>query len=101
MDVARFETLETHVVALVKAFAGVKEENAQLDQSVRQLQEALATQQSELARLHAEREELLQLRTRLQALQQERDIIQQKLHQMLETIEWLEGRTRLEGGTSA
>ena len=101
MDVARFETLEMHVVVLVKAFAGVKEENAQLDQSVRQLQEALATQQRELAQLHAEREELLQLRTRLRALQQERDIIQQKLHQMLETIEWLEAHTRLEGGTSA
>jgi hypothetical protein len=54
-----------------------------------------------LEQLRSEREELLQLRTKMQALEQERNIIQQKLQQMLSTIEWLEERTRLDGDRQA
>jgi hypothetical protein len=40
---------------------------------------------------------MLPLRAKMNVLQQERGIIQQKLQQMLSTIEWLEERTRIEG----
>lgn len=96
MDLTRFEVLETHVMALVTAFVRLQEENKQLGQSVHQLQQELATHHRELERLQSEREELLQLRTKMQVLGQERSIIQQKLQHMLSTIEWLEERTRMD-----
>jgi Tfp pilus assembly protein PilN len=97
MDLARFEVLETYVTTLVRTCARLREENQGLDRSVRQLQQVLSVRQREVEQLRSEREELLQLRTKMQRLEQERDIIQQKLQQMLATIEWLEGRTRLDG----
>ncbi len=99
MDLTRFETLEAQVVSLVEAFARVKEENKQLSRNVRQLQDTLQAQQQELARLQPEQEELTHLRTVMQTLQQEREIIRQKLEQMLVTIEWLEGRSRVGDST--
>jgi len=101
MDRARLEALEAHIVSLVEAFARVKAENKQLSQNVKQLQEALRTHQREVERLQPDREELIQLRTVMQTFQKERDLIRQKLEQMLSTIEWLEGRTHAEGGTKA
>jgi len=95
MDLTRFEVLETQVTALVAAFVRLQEENKQLGQSVHQLQEELTTHHRELARLQSEREELLQLRTKMQVLGQERSVIKQKLQHMLSTIEWLEERTRM------
>lgn len=97
MDLARFEVLETYVTTLVSTCARLREENQDLNRSVRQLQQALSVRQREVEQLRSEREELLQLRTKMQRLEQERDIIQQKLQQMLATIEWLEERTRLDG----
>ncbi len=97
MDVTRFELLEKHVTALLQACLRVQDENTRLSQEVRGLQDTLAAQQQEVERLQNEREELLRLRTTMQVLQQERGIIQQKLQQMLTTIEWLEERTRTEG----
>ena len=97
MDIARLETLEAHVVSLVEAFARVKAENQQLCQNVKQLQDTLRAQQQELARLRPGQEELTHLRTVMQTLQQERHVIRQKLEQMLVTIEWLEGKSHING----
>jgi len=101
MDRERFENLEAHVVSLVEAFARVKEENQRLRQNVKQLQEALRTQQQELEHVRPDREELTHLRTVLQTFQQERDVIRQKLEQMLSTIAWLEGHSRIDEGIRA
>lgn len=79
----------------------VKEENEQLRQNVKRLQDALDAQQQELARLRPEQEEFVHLRTVMQTLQEERDVIRQKLEQMLVTIEWLEERSRVESETKA
>jgi predicted nucleic acid-binding Zn-ribbon protein len=99
MDINRFETLEAHVVSLVEAFARVQEENEQLRQDVKQLRDTLYTQQKELERLQPEQEELTQLRVVMQTLQREREVIRQKLQQMLRTIEWLEGYPHADDGT--
>ena len=101
MDKERLEALEAHVVSLVKAYAREKAENTRLKQSVTQLQETLRTHQREVERLQPDREELIQLRTVMQTFQKERDLIRQKLEQMLSTIAWLEGRTDADGGTKA
>ena len=101
MDVARFELLETGVTNLLQAFQRVQAENAQLGQQVQHLEQTVSEQQQKLDHLQRERDDLLQLHTKLQVLQQEREIIQQKLQQMLATIEWIEERTRIdvENGT--
>lgn len=101
MDMARFESLETHVVNLVEAYARVKEENKELGQRVEQLQDALDAQQEELARLRPGQQELAHLRTVMQTMQQERHAIREKLEQMLGTIEWLEGRSHVDESTKA
>ena len=101
MDLERYELLESHVVRLVQAFERIKTENNDLAQQVHHLQHTVSSQQQELERLQRERDELLQLRAKMNALQQERGIIQQKLQQMLSTIEWLEERTRIEGDTTS
>ncbi len=97
MDLARLETLEAQVVHLVEAYARLKDENRRLVQHVQQLQEALHTHQQEVARLLPEHEELSRLRHVMQTFQQERDVIRQKLEQMLVTIEWLESRGQSNG----
>ncbi|MGQ4809951.1 hypothetical protein NKDENANG_03394 [Candidatus Entotheonellaceae bacterium PAL068K] len=51
MDLAQFEVLEAPVVNLVDAYARTPEENRQLCQQVKQLQDALHAQQQELTRL--------------------------------------------------
>jgi DNA repair ATPase RecN len=99
MDRERFTALEAHVTNLVEAFARVKAENKRLSQNVKQLQEALRTQQQEVERLQPEQEELMHLRAVMQTFQKERELIRQKLEQMLSTIEWLEGHTHVDGGT--
>lgn len=101
MDRERFEALEAHVTSLVEAYARVKAENKRLSQNVKQLQDALRTQQREVERLQPDRAELTHLRTAMQTFQKERDLIRQKLEQMLSTIEWLEGHTHVDGGTKA
>ena len=96
MDVARFELLETGVTNLIHAFQRVQAENVQLGQQVRHLERTVSEQQQKLDQLQRERDDLLQLHTKMQVLQQEREIIQQKLQQMLSTIEWIEERTRID-----
>lgn len=94
MDIARLETLQTHIVSLVEAYARMKEENQQLCQDVKELQGALLVQEQELARLRPEQKELVALRDVMQTLQRERGVIRQKLEQMLATIEWIETYTQ-------
>jgi predicted RNase H-like nuclease (RuvC/YqgF family) len=97
MDLAQYELLETHIIRLIQAYERVKTENNRLGQQVHHLQHTVSSQQQELERLQREHDELLPLRAKMNVLQQEREIIQQKLQQMLSTIEWLEERTRIEG----
>ena len=97
MDLARFETLEAHVAALIEAFGQIKAENVRLSQHIDRLQDESMLRQQELQQLSSAREELQQLRAKIQHFQKERDVIQQKLQNMLATIAWLEERTRLEG----
>lgn len=101
MDLARFEVLETHVTRLVRTFERIKTEHAELGQQVAHLQQTLSIQEQELERLRREREDLLPLRSKMTALQQEREVIKQKLQQMLSTIEWLEERMRVDGNSPA
>lgn len=95
MDMTRLETLEAHVVNLVEAYTRIKEENGKLCQEVRQLRETLQAHQEELSRLQPEQEEVARLRILMQSFQQERDIIRQKLEQMLNVIESLEEHAHL------
>jgi hypothetical protein len=101
MDRERIETLEAHVVNLVEVFARVHAENHQLSQDVKQLKAALHAQQQEIERFQPEREELKHLRTVLQTFLKERGVIRQKLEQMLSTIEWLEGHSRMDDEAKA
>jgi hypothetical protein len=101
MDRERFVNLEAHVVSLVEAFARVQEENKRLRQDVKQLQTTLQAQQKEVERFRPEQEELTHLRTVLQTFLKERGVIRQKLEQMLSTIEWLEGHSRIDSETKA
>jgi mevalonate kinase len=101
LDRERFENLEAHVVHLVEAFARVKEENKRLHQDNTQLQAALHAQQKEMENFRPEREELMHLRTLMHTFLNERGVIRQKLEQMLSTIEWLEGHSRLDSETKA
>jgi predicted RNase H-like nuclease (RuvC/YqgF family) len=97
MHLAQYELLETHIIRLIQAYERVKTENHRLGQQVHHLQHTVSAQQQELERLQREHDELRPLRAKMKALQQERGIIQQKLQQMLSTIEWLEERMRIEG----
>jgi len=96
MDLAQYELLETHIIRLIQAYERVKTENNRLRQQVHHLQHTVASQQQELERLQREYDALLPLRAKMNVLQQERGIIQQKLQQMLSAIEWLEERTHIE-----
>src|SRR5262245_8053609 len=101
MDRERLEVLEAHVVSLVEELTRVRAENKRLSQNNKQIQDALRTQQREVERLQPDREELTHLRTVMQTLQKERDLIRQKLEQMLATIESLEAHIHVDGGTKA
>jgi len=99
MDLTRFELLETRITHLLHDVDRVRAENIQLRQHVDDLQKQLSGQQKTLAQLHREREEWLPMRTTLQVMQQERELIQQKLLHMLATIEWLEEHIGAENDT--
>ncbi|MDZ7379087.1 MAG: hypothetical protein ONB06_07025, partial [candidate division KSB1 bacterium] len=68
----------------------VKEENRHLAQRLAQLQQTVYEQQRDLERWQSAQEELLWLRTAVQALQREREVIRARLAAMLVTIERLE-----------
>jgi hypothetical protein len=101
MDRERLEALEAQVLSVVEELVRVRAENQRLSQNNKQLQDALRAQQREVERLQPDQEELTHLRTVMHTFQQERDLIRQKLEQMLATVEWLEAHTHMDGGTKA
>lgn len=95
MDTARLEALEGHIAQLVQAFIRVKEDNALLAQRLVQVQQTLDEQQRTLEHWQSAQEELHRLRTVVQALHRERELIREKLAEMLVGIERLEGRSQV------
>jgi predicted nucleic acid-binding Zn-ribbon protein len=91
MDIARLEALEKQITDLIQAFIRIKEENTHLTQRLAQLQQMLHDQQHSLERWQSDQVELASLRTATQTLQQERELIRNKLEELLVIIERLEG----------
>ena len=91
MDIARLEALERQITHLIQAFIRIKEENTHLTQRLAQLQQMLHDQQHSLERWQSDQEELASLRTVMQTLQQERELIRNKLEELLVVVERLEG----------
>jgi hypothetical protein len=90
MDTQRLEALESQIIRLIQAFAQVKEENARLTQSFLQCQQTLHEQHHSLEHWQSAQEELISLRRVTQTLQQERQLIRDRLEEMLAAIERLE-----------
>jgi len=90
MDIARLEALERQITHLIQAFVRIKEENTHLTQRLAQLQQMLHDQQHSLERWQSDQAELASLRTITQTLQQERELIRNKLQELLVSIERLE-----------
>ena len=91
MDIAKLEALEKQITHLIQAFIRIKEENTHLTQRLAQLQQMLHDQQHSLERWQSDQEELASLRTTTQTLQQERELIRNRLEELLVVIERLEG----------
>lgn len=91
MDIARLEALERQITHLLQAFVRIKEENTHLTQRLAQLQQILHDQQHSLERWQSDQKELASLRTVIQTLQQERELIRNKLEELLIVVERLEG----------
>jgi predicted nucleic acid-binding Zn-ribbon protein len=91
MDTARLEALERQITQLIQAFIRIKEDNTHLTQRLAQLQQMLHDQQHSLERWQSDQEELASLRTRTQTLQRERELIRNRLEELLVIIEHLEG----------
>jgi len=90
MDIARLEALERQITHLIQAFLRIKEENRHLTRRLAQLQQMLHDQQHSLERWQSDQEELASLRTVTQTLQQERELIRNKLKELLIIVERLE-----------
>jgi predicted nucleic acid-binding Zn-ribbon protein len=90
MDVARLEALERQISHLIQAFVRIKEENTHLTQRLAQFQEMLHDQQYSLERWQSDQAELASLRTLTQTLQQERELIRNRLQELLVIVERLE-----------
>ena len=90
MDIVRLEALEKQITHLIQVFIRVKEENAHLTQRLAQLQQMLHDQQHSLERWQSDQEELASLRIVTQTLQQERELIRNKLEELLVIVERLE-----------
>ena len=91
MDTEKLEALERHIAQLIQAFTRIKEDNTRLDQNLVQLQQTVYEPQHALEHWQSAQEELTRLRTVTQALQRERELIREKLEEMLVAIERLEG----------
>ena len=91
MDTERLEALERYIAQLIQAFTRVKEDNTHLAQHLAQLQQTVDEPQRTLEHRQSAQEELTRLRTVTQALQRERELIREKLEEMLVAIERLEG----------
>jgi len=90
MDIARLEALEKQITHLIQAFIRIREENTHLTQRLAQLQQMLHDQQYSLERWQSDQEDLASLRTVTQTLQQERELIRNKLEELLVIVERLE-----------
>jgi predicted nuclease with TOPRIM domain len=90
MDIARLEALERQITHLIQAFVRIKEENTHLTQRLAQLQQMLHDQQHSLERWQSNQAELASWRTITQTLQQERELIRNKLQELLVIVERLE-----------
>jgi len=90
MNIARLEALEKQITHLIQAFIRIREENTHLTQRLAQLQQMLHDQQYSLERWQSDQEELASLRTITQTLQQERELIRNKLEELLVIVERLE-----------
>jgi len=90
MDIARLEALEKQITHLIQAFIRIRKENTHLTQRLAQLQQMLHDQQYSLERWQSDQEELTSLRTITQTLQQERELIRNKLEELLVIVERLE-----------
>jgi predicted nuclease with TOPRIM domain len=90
MDIARLEALERQIAQLIQAFIRIKEENTHLTQRLAQLQQMLHDQQHSLERWQSNQAELASWRTITQTLQQERELIRNKLQELLVIVERLE-----------
>lgn len=91
MDTARLEALERYIAQLLQAFTRVKEDNKCLAQHLVQLQQTLDEQQRTLEQWQSAQEELTRLHTGIQVLRRERELIREKLEEMLVALERLEG----------
>ena|ERR1051326_260717 len=91
MNIARLEALEKQLMQLIQAFVQIKEENTHLTQRLAQLQQMLHEQQQSLERWQSDQEELASLRAVTQTFQQERELIRNKLEELLVVVERLEG----------
>jgi len=101
MDIQRLEVLESQIVWLIQAFTQVKEENARLTQSFFQGQQTLQEQHHSFEDWQSAQEELISLRTITQTLQQERQLIRDRLEEMLVTIERLETFSQVSYGSQS
>jgi chromosome segregation ATPase len=90
MDIARLEALERQITHLIQVFIRIKEENTHLTRRLAQFQQMLHDQQPSLDRWQSAQEELASLRTVTQTLQQERELIRNKLKALLVIVERLE-----------
>ena len=91
MDTERLEALESQIIRLIQAFTQVKEENTRLTQSFLQYQQTLHEEHPSLEHWQSAQEELIRLRTVTQVLRRERELIREKLEEMLVALERLEG----------
>ena len=101
MDTAKLEALEIQIAQLLQAFTQSKEENTQLTQRLAQLQQMLHDQQHSLERWQSDQDELASLRTLTQTLQRERELIRNKLEELLVVIERLEGFSHVPSDSQA
>src|SRR2546421_1980872 len=90
MDIARLEALEKQITHLIQAFIRIRKENTHLTQRLAQLQQMLHDQQYSLERWQSDQEELASFSTITQTLQQERELIRNKLEELLVIVERLE-----------
>ena len=101
MDTAKLEALEIQIAQLLQAFIRSKEENTQHTQRLAQLQQMLHDQQHSLERWQSDQDELASLRTLTQTLQRERQLIRNKLEELLVVIERLEGFSHVPSDSQA
>ncbi|MGE3540010.1 MAG: hypothetical protein AB7N91_21565 [Candidatus Tectimicrobiota bacterium] len=88
MDTTKLEILEQHIQQLLAILTQVKAENARLSQRLAALQKT--GQEQVHPDWEAAQAELVNLRTMIHALRQERELIRAKLETMLGTVERLE-----------